>query len=178
MKSKGKTIKTHKFYAAWDYKKEEQDLNEASMNGRQLVYGGMFHSEFLEDKNIRYLYQLDYNPRVKEKERYCEFFEQQKWEYVNSTGNGWHYFRKQYQEGMDPSEYSIYTDKQSLHEMQNKWICLITILFILCILLAVIYIVIGCGAGQILLVMESMIFVGLAILLGFGLYDSRKKQRE
>ena len=31
------TITSHKFYAVWEYKREEKDLNEASKNGLQLV---------------------------------------------------------------------------------------------------------------------------------------------
>ena len=34
------TITSHKFYAVWVLKREENDLNEASKNGLKLVKGG------------------------------------------------------------------------------------------------------------------------------------------
>ena len=49
------TITSHKFYAVWEYKREEKDLNEASKNGLQLVKGGCFHSVFRKDDRVRYI---------------------------------------------------------------------------------------------------------------------------
>ena len=49
------TITSHKFYAVWEYKREENDLNEASKTGLQLVKGGCFHSVFRKDNSIRYM---------------------------------------------------------------------------------------------------------------------------
>lgn len=89
-------ITSHKFYAVWEYKQEEQDLNEASKNGLQLVKGGCFHSTFRRDNSVRYIYQLDFCPKISDKGRYIECFEDAGWEYVNSTFNGWHYFRRPY----------------------------------------------------------------------------------
>lgn len=123
-------IKKHRLYAAWEYEKEESDLNSYSQNGWQLVHGGCFSSTFEKDASVRYVYQLDYNPKVKDIERYKEVFEEQGWTYINSTFNGWHYFRKLYREGAGEDEYKIYTDPQSLREMQNRWVNLVNILSI------------------------------------------------
>ena len=120
-------IRKFKTYAAWEYEKEEQDLNRYSQEGLQLVKGGLFSSRFVKDSDKRYLYQLDYNTGIHDMDRYIEIFADQGWEYVNSTGNGWHYFRKHYAEGMDTCETRIYTDASSLQEMENRWMRLLTI---------------------------------------------------
>ena len=90
----GNLIRSYKMYPVWEYEEEERDLNEASKKGIQLVKGGCFHSVFKKDDSVNYYYQLDYNLGIKDVERYRESFEEQGWEYINSTFNGWHYFRK------------------------------------------------------------------------------------
>ncbi len=115
------TITSHKFYAVWEYKQEEQDLNEASKNGLQLVKGGCFHSTFRRDNNVRYIYQLDFCPKIPDKSRYIECFEDAGWEYVNSTFNGWHYFRRPYTPELSPEDVKIYSDRDSLYAMENRW---------------------------------------------------------
>lgn len=115
------TITSHKFYAAWEYKQEEQDLNEASKNGLQLVKGGCFHSKFRRDNSVRYIYQLDFCPKIPDKNRYIECFEDAGWEYVNSTFNGWHYFRRPYTPELSPEDVKIYSDRDSLYAMENRW---------------------------------------------------------
>lgn len=108
-------------YAAWEYGKEIYDLNERSKNGWQLKKGGNFHSNFVEDNDVVYRYQLDYNTIIDDKGRYVETFAEQGWEYINSTYNNWHYFRKRYDPSLPESEYEIYTDKQSHEEMARRW---------------------------------------------------------
>lgn len=135
------TITSHKFYAVWEYKREEKDLNEASKNGLQLIKGGCFHSTFRRDDSVRYIYQLDFCPKIPDKNRYIECFEDAGWEYVNSTFNGWHYFRRPYTPELSPEDVKIYTDKDSLYMMENRWcailracsiLTLISGLFMLC----------------------------------------------
>lgn len=106
-------------YSAWDYTREIEDLNKMSENGWQLVKGGLFSNKFKKNADIRYKYQLDYNTKIDDMGRYIETFREQGWEYVNSTFNGWHYFRKLYDATSD--DYEIYNDSQSLKEMQAKW---------------------------------------------------------
>ncbi|MDF2537048.1 MAG: hypothetical protein K0S76_69 [Herbinix sp.] len=162
-------------YAAWEYDKEEQDLNAASKNGLQLIKGGCFHSKFIKNSNVRYIYQLDYNTRI-DPIRYREIFEEQGWEYINSTFNGWHYFRKPYREDMEEQEAKIYTDKQSLYEMQNRWMRLIFLVDILYSLMSVLYIMHGItGAGYSILV-EGIVFGFLAITVALGLISMKRKR--
>lgn len=112
---------SYKVYGAWEYDREISDLNRLSKEGWQLEKGGCFHSKFVRNENVRYLYQLDYAPNLEDKERYLSFFREQGWEYINSTYNGWHYFRRDYQENIAYENAEIYTDKESLLEMQGRY---------------------------------------------------------
>ena len=109
-----------KSYAAWNYQKEIEDLNKASLDGWQLVKGGCFHSKFRKNPDICYRYQLDYR-KIEDMGRYIETFREQGWEYINSTFNGWHYFRKLYDPARPEEEYEIFTDRESLNEMNSRW---------------------------------------------------------
>ena len=109
-----------KMYSAWNYEREIEDLNKASEKGWQLVKGGMFASRFRKDPTVRYRYQLDYR-RIDDMARYIETFREQGWEYVNSTFNGWHYLRKIYDPSLPETAYEIFTDRESLGEMNGRW---------------------------------------------------------
>lgn len=87
----GKQKISHAAYAAWDYKKEIEDLNKKSQEGWQLVKGGCFKSIYEQNDQVCYRYQLDYNTDIENKVLYLEMFEDQGWEYINSTFNGWHF---------------------------------------------------------------------------------------
>lgn len=134
------TITSHKFYAVWEYKREENDLNEASKNGLQLVKGGCFHSVFRKDDSIRFIYQLDYCPKISDKNRYIECFQDAGWTYVNSTFNGWHYFRRPYARELSEEDTKIYTDLDSLYAMENRWCRLLRFLSIFTLLMGLLYI--------------------------------------
>lgn len=108
-------------YAAWNYELEIADLNEMSAKGWHLIKGGCFFSKFKKNPEIQYRYQLDFQPHIEEKGRYIETFREQGWEYVSSTFNGWHFFRKLYDETKPEEEYEIFTDASSLKEMNNRW---------------------------------------------------------
>lgn len=56
-----------------------------------------------------------------EKRRYLELFEEQGWEFVGKTFNGWIYLKKQYIPGTPEEEYEIYTDSESLAELVKRW---------------------------------------------------------
>jgi len=107
-------------YSAWNYGKEIEDLNRASDEGWQLVRGGCFSSKFVKNPDVRYRYQLDYG-KIEDMGRYIETFREQGWEYVNSIFNGWHYFRKLYDPSRPAEEYEIFTDRESLQEMNRRW---------------------------------------------------------
>ena len=126
-----------RMYSAWNYEKEIEDLNRASDQGWQLVKGGCFHSRFVRNPDIRYRYQLDYT-KPEEMGRYIELFREQGWEYVNSTFNGWHYFRKLYDPSLPEEEYEIFTDRESLLEMNGRWARLALILGIFLAVMALV----------------------------------------
>ena len=68
--------RSYKAYPAWDYEKEEIDINENSKNGWQLIKGGCFHSVFEKDDSKKYIYKIDYNTdaikKSLERERYIQ----------------------------------------------------------------------------------------------------------
>jgi len=118
MKKEYKT--SYRVYSAWNYENEIDDLNKASEQGWQLIKGGCFHSRFVKNPDIVYRYQLDYG-KIEDMGRYIETFREQGWEYINSTFNNWHYFRKIYDPNLPEEEYEIFTDRESLYEMNNRW---------------------------------------------------------
>ena len=106
--------------SAWNYEQEIEKLNEESQNGWQLVKGGAFANRFEKNPNVCYRYQLDFG-KIENMGRYIEMFREQGWEYINSTFNGWHYFRKLYDPALPESAYEIFTDRESLQEMRMRW---------------------------------------------------------
>ena len=130
--------KSFRLYSAWNYQKETEDLDKASEEGWQLVRGGCFSSEFVKNPDVRYRYQLDYG-RIEDMGRYIETFREQGWEYINSTFNGWHYFRKLYDPSLPEEAYEIFTDTQSLLEMNNRWAKLALIVGLIFALNAIIF---------------------------------------
>ena len=160
-------ITSHKFYAVWEYKQEEQDLNEASKNGLQLVKGGCFHSIFRRDNSVRYIYQLDFCPKISDKGRYIECFEDAGWEYVNSTFNGWHYFRRPYTPELSPEDIKIYTDRDSLYNMENRWYAILHAISVLTLAMGLFYLgyaVYSYGTGHtqgFIFILEASIMLSL-----------------
>ena len=129
-----------KIYSAWNYEKEVEDLNRASEEGWQLVRGYGLHSKFVKNPDVRYRYQLDYG-KIDDIGRYIETFREQGWEYVNSTFNGWHYFRKLYDPSLPEEAYEIFTDRESMLEMNRRWVRLALVISIIIGILAVFYLI-------------------------------------
>ena len=134
----GQFKNSYKVYTAWNYEKEIEDLNKASEEGWQLVKGGCFHSRFQKNTDVQYRYQLDYR-KLDDPARYISTFREQGWEYINSTFNGWHYFRKLYDPSLPEEEYEIFTDQESVREMNGRWLRIATGLGIALALVAVLY---------------------------------------
>lgn len=167
----GKLFKrSFKAYAAWDYEKEERDLNNKSQEGWQLVKGGCFNSLFKQDQAV-YRYKLDFNPRFiaqsNEKQNYIGFFEEQGWEHINTTFNGWHFFRKPYVEGSSDSEYEIYTDNTSYAEMLNRWIKIIRVVQILGVAVIIAFLL-RMMSGDFGAASVVVVYAALITLLGRG----------
>lgn len=118
--------KSYAVYAAWNVDKEEMALDQQSRNGWQLIKGGCFHTAYQKDTTCQYRHKIDYNPDAigskTEKERYVGFFESQGWECINSTYNGWNYFKKKYDPTLPAGEYEIYSDQASYNEMVTRWL--------------------------------------------------------
>lgn len=163
-------------YSAWDYAREIEDLNKMSEKGWQLVKGGLLSNLYQKNDDLRYRFQLDYNPKIKDMGRYIETFREQGWEYVNSTINGWNYFRKLYDEAAS-DDYEIYNDSQSLKEMQAKWqrngLVMMGILIAAAILQIVCIIREFAWANAVL----AALLVAEAIVTGRGVYVLRNPQR-
>ena len=116
-----KNIKVERaVYAAWDYELELKHLNEMSEQGWQLIQGGCFHTKYEWDDSVVYRYQLDHNMKIENRLRYIDTYREQGWEYINSTFNGWHYFRKVYDPAKSAEEYEIYSDRPSKEEMAGR----------------------------------------------------------
>ena len=116
-----KTKSIYRMYTAWEFEREIQELEAQSKKGWQLVKGGLFCSRFSFDDSVEYRYALDFNGNIADPARYRETFAEQGWEYLSSTLNGWHYFRKAYDPSLPEEEYQIYTDTASREEMANRW---------------------------------------------------------
>lgn len=127
-----KNIKVERaVYAAWDYELELQHLNQMSEQGWQLIRGGCFHTKYERDEGVVYRYQLDHNMKIENRMRYVETFREQGWEYINSTFNGWHYFRKVYDPTKSAEEYEIYSDRPSKQEMAGRLSRLLAVLTVI-----------------------------------------------
>ncbi|MCC8357965.1 MAG: DUF2812 domain-containing protein [Oscillospiraceae bacterium] len=177
---KNKTTKTsYRAYFAWNYQKELKALEEKSREGWQLVKGGCFHSKYTRDDGAVYRYALDYNNDLKPEDmaRYRETFEEQGWEYISSTFNGWHYFRKAYDPALQESAYEIYTDDESLRQMQDRWRRLALVLCILDFgaVAANFQIFFTNGARSATLVI-ALLGLALGLLLLYGWYRMGRKE--
>ena len=175
----GKTFRKWTCYPLWEAHNEERDLNIASKKGYQLVEGRAFWWTLEKNDTVRYTYQIDFNPGAKLDPRYKETFAEMGWEYVSSTFNGWHYFKKPYQEGQQlengdvvKSE-RIYTDAESFNEMENRWQKLGTVLYSICFVFALPYLLIT--------IFGERRFAGFGIgflLFGLSIFTSIKNYKQ
>lgn len=170
---------SHKVYAAWEYEKEEKELNKMSKEGWQLEKGGCFHSVYRRNEAERYIYQIDYKPDLEDKERYKEIFAETGWEYINSTYNGWHFFKKAYVEGMNIDEEKIYSDKESLYEMQNRYVRMISLFTVLYFCLTIMMIICAFTSGIHLGAISEIFGCGiLTFLFGMARVNISRKRKE
>lgn len=143
-------------YAAWDYELELEHLNEMSEKGWQLIQGGCFHTKYEWDDSVVYRYQLDHNMKIENRMRYVETYREQGWEYINSTFNGWHYFRKVYDPKKPAEEYEIYSDRPSREEMAGR---LSKLMLILAIVIALLF----AGSLAALISDPEMAMIGIVV---------------
>lgn len=164
-------------YSAWDYTREIENLNRMSQKGWQLVKGGVFSCKFMKNENLCYCYQLDYNSKIEDMGRYIETFREQGWEYINSTFNGWHYFRKIYDKSNSVEDYEIYNDSESLKEMQGKWQKAAGRLLIILIAAGILELVVTLLHYTLPTAIVSAMLFAEGIVIGRGVYVMRKPQR-
>lgn len=174
----GKLKTSHKAYAAWDYKKEIEDLNQKSREGWQLIKGGCFRSVFEQDEQVVCRYQLDYNTDIENRMRYIETFREQGWEYMNSTFNGWHYFRKPYDSDLPEEEYEIYTDSSGFSEMEQRWTRLALILLIAMSVMGGSMLIRGVQYPEWSRVPMILLYLDFVVFTGMGLRRLKKKDKK
>lgn len=166
-------------YFAWDFQQELNELDRMSQQGWQLIKGGCFHSRFRREPERRYRYQLDYRPGIDDMDRYLETFREQGWEYVNSTFNGWRYFRKAYDPALPEEEYEIFTDRSSLTEMTRRLRNLALVLMSVALLMAAVEGVLLVMKPRLpqLIMTGTLLFEGLVIAWGAGFMDAPENRR-
>lgn len=101
----------HKLFAAWDFEKEEQWLNEMSAKGLELVSIGWCKYIFKDGNKNEYKYRielLENLPAHAESISYIRFLEDMGIEHIGSFFR-WVYFRKKTQDG----DFDIYSDIDS-----------------------------------------------------------------
>ena len=130
--------RTFNFYPAWSYQNAIEEFNSLSEQGWQLIRGGVWINKFRKNPDVRYRYQFDYSGKIEDKGRYIETFREQGWEYIDTTFNGWSYFRKLWNPALSEDQYEIFTDQSSLHEMTGRWLKMVFVLTaVVTILLAI-----------------------------------------
>ena len=164
-------------YAAWEYTREIEDLNKMSEKGWQLVKAGLISNYYKKNDSLRYRYQLDYNTKIEDMGRYIETFREQGWEYVNSTINGWHYFRKLYDAALPNDDFEIYNDSESLKEMQKKWQKAAVRMFFILIACCILEIFNAIRTQSMVAAVLSGILFLESIVIGCGVYVLRNPQR-
>ena len=162
-------------YAAWDYTREIEDLNKMSDKGWQLIKGGLFSNRYKKNDSMHYRYQIDFNPKIEDMGRYIETFREQGWEYVNSTFNGWHYFRKLYDKTGE--DYEIYNDSQSLKEMQAKWQKMGRVAIVTVTLLAVLELIFTIRWPRLYSAVLTLTLIIEAFVISRGVFILRNTQR-
>ena len=168
---------SYKSYAAWDYQSEVKDLDRSSERGWQLVRGGCFHSRFVYNPEIRYRYQLDYR-KVEDMGRYIEMFREQGWEYVNSTFNNWHYFRKIWDPSLPEESYEIFTDTESLQEMTGRWSRLAMVMGAVLAGISVLWIVWMIREPSLPILLQLLMFAVESVVLLHGGYLMRHPEKK
>lgn len=170
--------RSYKAYWAWNYDEEEQELNRMSGQGWQLCRGGCFHSKYIKAPGKNYIYKIDYNyGAAKNKALYLEMFAEQGWEYINSTFNGWNYFRKE-DTGGPAEDYEIYTDPSSYNEMLMRWIRFVNFMSILFGILAVVYFSLFIIERQDSWIMTIFIYIVGIIFFRCGVSAMKRKMKE
>jgi hypothetical protein len=101
------SILKRKWFFPWQDREEETWLEEMSRQGLHLASaekpgGYVFH----HGKPSDFVYRIDYRELDDDEQYYLQIFEDSCWQHV-AVSDGWHYFRQQVGEGINPE---IFTD--------------------------------------------------------------------
>ncbi len=168
---------SYKLYPAWFYKEKIAEYNKASEEGWQLIKAGCLRSKFVYNKDIQYRYQMDFR-KIEDKGRYMETFREQGWEYIDSTWNGWHFFRKIYNPALSAEDYEIFTDQESLREMKKRWEKRMTILFGVVVLLLIMSMIPLVKTPQLPILITTLTVVVEALVILRGMLIMRNSEAD
>ncbi len=178
MSGKIKIVPT--LFAVYDYDREEDYINAMSLKGWQLKKGGLFHQTY-ERSDQSYRYKLDFNNKVyfnaAETNRYMALFEEQGWEHINSTINGWHYFRKKYDPAAGEEAYELYTDDTSLREMHYRWIKISRIMQIFLLILMFCYLFSFITTDNKLMLFDFFLYIAVIALIELCIWHMKRKNK-
>lgn len=171
---------SYKVFMAWEYDKEEAYYDRLSREGWQVEKFGCFHAELVKDPTVVYRYRLDFNPDAMknetEKQRYVETFADDGWEFINSTYNGWVGLRKEVKPGMAEEDFVIYTDRESLMGLVNRFIRMIYFLFFLCLFAFVGNLVCAIGGKSWPNLICAIVMAGMFGWMLWGIRQLKEKQ--
>lgn len=166
-------------FLAWDFDSEEVYINKQAKLGWQLVKGNLWSQEYVRS-DVEYRYRLDYFQQTRKSEeeiaRYFDMHADMGWEFINSTFNGWNYFRKKYVPGTPEEDYELYTDNESLQGMLKRFIGLLRIfqlLFLFNMFTPVVQMIENFDLTELLL--AGMQFMGLC-LMESGVISLKRKR--
>jgi hypothetical protein len=175
----GKTKIVPTLYLPYDYDREEAYINSMSDKGWQLIKGGLFHHTYLRDDE-KYRYKLDYNNQVNynkdEYYRYISIFSEQGWDKVNSTINGWHYFRKKYDAKLPDDDYELYSDDSSLLEMLSRFRKLARAIQLVLMFLLLISVIIMIFTHDLTALPDVILFILGIALMEMSIFHLNKKK--
>jgi len=113
------TKKQFRYFTIFNHQKEEEYLKKMHSQGWKFIKVsgfGVYHFEKCEAENV--VYQLDYNPKIKEnRDEYLQMFSDCGWEYIQEYA-GYTYFRKKASD-MNENE-TIFNDDDSLKSMIGR----------------------------------------------------------
>ncbi|MCL2200056.1 MAG: DUF2812 domain-containing protein, partial [Defluviitaleaceae bacterium] len=166
----------YKFFAGWDYEKEENWLNMMSAKGKQLISVGICRYEFEdgEPNKYTYRYELLKNPSDHpESLEYIRFVEETGAEHIGSV-EGWAYFRKETSAG----EFNLFSDPSSIASYNMRMLRMVLgvgatqviLAFVLSALIAWIM-----GGWFFVSTFLAAIFLGFAVLCAFGAFRIKMK---
>ena len=158
----------HRIFMAWEYKKEEDWLNEMAAGGWNLVDTSFCRYTFEEGSPGEYQYRLELMAHGRKSQQgmeYIRFMEETGAEHIATWFNGWTYFRKKAADG--PFEIFSDLDSQIKHLKRIARILLLALICEICAGLSQMfqYWAVG-GTASLVVFLFALVF---AVVILFGL---------